>query len=1807
MLRSILLLALFISCVPSTKDQPQKLERGACLTGSYFDSVSRKCIASMTTITHPPTNTLTTATMFEDNDLTAILTYTDPEGDFATSCNVYDILPPAVLSATSNCQCIGGICSITLHASAEYSGIAQFYYTVTDVDGTSRPSIVKVVIQAVEDPPVAVGPTPNNPTFYENSSQTFTLGYTDAESDKGLGCEITFGGSDYNGTISTPCSCNSYGTCTFTIRGQPEKLPTPVATVRESFSYKIKEKNDLWSNPSSSYFYNIIGVNNLPTPVSATQASSIGEGFATPAITLTYSEADNTKPVECILIQPTGVASPADIPLCDCSGTFGQCTMRLQRSAGVYENSSSMGISFKYAFYDGHGVTMATPAGTIGPVSDRIYLTVVPTNNPIMSTPAIPNKAAVTWTPTPGIEGTPLEIVPTLYVDEGGASDENAQYLRACVSVVPTPQNAVLTYAGITIKYNGTSTTLFNPSSCDVSSSSSWPALDDPSVYGTMSSDTYPISFSVRPEGNRSGCAQIALVITEHNVTYGTPTPIVFTPIPVCFTPVNDPPYFRSRVPNNYYDKYDAALVTNCDNQYSWARKEGCVGAVDPNGVVTPTPGEVYYNYKTGLNYAVPLAGGGWTPFITDCPYGNRDNGTCLEKDYNTYNPPRRNCIGEKDPALVMTPAFEGIYYFDFANNICYRSTGTPSWERVNDPTPTAYCEYDTTCSGSYCYGSTAPTALPTPTADIWKVYKNTSTGSCYVAYVKFTPDNTTLSPTARWDEFSTTCAYSKSACRERLCTSGQSCYLNCIGNFSPRNGNRIIPSAIGKYFYDYQNKVCYKSTGISTGESDVNWVIYGHEIADISGNSATTLTLNNIMFSEGPAGDTIADKLKIKVHLLTNNVTPTAIDYLGGSIGKKGLFEANRIGIDCNGVQITPTPVSASNSNISFVLDGSPPCLGSSADAYKNIKIKFRANSGYWGRTEVKLSLEDVTANPTPIEKYFSLLVYPITSSESSSGIWNEVASVGNKSNRIATSATPAVTDVLENIFVKLTWNSVTLTGSTDSQSPNLSSLRTDYSGASISGYNVYRRMANEEFNFDLPLNTTPISSSSKTFTDIWGKTNDILGPPFPNTVYYYTIRALDSYNKLLVNVGATDLRVIAPPDNMVFVHRSMANKEICTNLHSESDETNNNRCEYKGPGESTTSPGYYDIGYDMLVDRFEAGCPYGDYSGTPSFGDSNDNPARCRGSSSDCYALDANGVFSAHTPVSGISDTAIKGNVFYSRKLGQCFVNIDNTNWKSYDSASPIPTVYYLQSTHTRYPGLPPLVYVSQERANEVCNARSRIQIYTYNIPGVAIATPIASPSKIPSRKEQIAYSAWPSSWSDTNINEIERGLSLNASQKCNSSLADGWSTYFTNSNPGPASLFTMPGSRDCMAGADSTNANKCIRSFTTGSSKTSSASAGSFMGCISRYGVQDFAGNVKEYVDDRIFCQTDYQCIGVYPNYSGLLCRFNTANEVNGLVRPTSGTFDTCTNNGKDGNCLSNIANVSPTEASNSNSIDGLVFYNSYSDKCHISVPRADPSTYAWINLWATSKCPITSSETDTGCSSLSSTSSNSGLNCISYDRGSLVSSNAGSYLYINNGTCYSSSASGIASWTPIASFAVTPPPLNNNSDMKTTDPYFYYWALDGRKGPCNSSVCSYPLESGWYFHDRSNDASYFIFPMGLPAVSFFSSNFSTSGLLSSNDGNGSLLEIGMSGGITQDKLHSDYFKVNMKEINTNDKNHCGAFTTGGGFNSGDQAGRYTIESVPCNANTTTATPTPDSNMGPDVGFRCILRVYESIYKE
>jgi len=403
------------------------------------------------------------------------------------------------------------------------------------------------------------------------------------------------------------------------------------------------------------------------------------------------------------------------------------------------------------------------------------------------------------------------------------------------------------------------------------------------------------------------------------------------------------------------------------------------------------------------------------------------------------------------------------------------------------------------------------------------------------------------------------------------------------------------------------------------------------------------------------------------------------------------------------------------------------------------------------------------------------------------------------------------------------------------------------------LSGFNVYRRLAGEEFDYDAPINKQVIGPSVRKYLD---NAENSWYAPVPKTVYYYDVRPIlnglptgerQDFNNFNI------VRLIVPDQNKAFVHRWIVNNSVCKMMNSTTiDPQNNFRCLYLGPGSTDIgSTDVYDIGTDMIVDRFEAGCNF-------------DRSPACDTPTGDC-------VSNVNPAVSGSIDatptvpdpvTAPLGTIFYDRSSGTCFRNTNGAQaWSAIDGAAASRVANEHEIAQN-----PPLVNFQQVQAYDYCRDAGAT---TYNAGTLGYSGGTAR--ALPNRKEQIAYSLWDDVLNtDTQISILETGLSINSSSKCNSSNASGLESGYsdtpvTNSN----TKYALPG----------TTASN-IRSVITGSDQTNL--------CVSRFGVQDHVGNVAEHTVDRIDCDGG--------NNSGL----STCESINGADGAASLTYTVATDN-------------------------------------------------------------------------------------------------------------------------------------------------------------------------------------------------------------------------------------------------------------------------------------------------------------------
>lgn len=394
-----------------------------------------------------------------------------------------------------------------------------------------------------------------------------------------------------------------------------------------------------------------------------------------------------------------------------------------------------------------------------------------------------------------------------------------------------------------------------------------------------------------------------------------------------------------------------------------------------------------------------------------------------------------------------------------------------------------------------------------------------------------------------------------------------------------------------------------------------------------------------------------------------------------------------------------------------------------------------------------------------------------------------------------VSTSATK------QNAVVKLAWDAFTFSG-----------------GGVSTSHKIYRATVSGGPYTDI---TTAGSNvlSGYTFIDN-GVSNE--------TTYYYKVHPVQGVE---ITPGAavdTEIKVYVPPQNMVLMHRWIANRETCVNLLGKTwptdfDRANNYRCNYVW-GRSSAVAGcpdpsivdvscnhafaagvpwndkaYWDIGHTMIADRYESGCKISPRVGSVG------------------SALPGGGF--------------LNGEVFYAQALaggaagsggstvwpGRCYIN-DAGTWKSYVAGTA--TVGQHASATTNQPGYPPAM-ANQSQAYSACQQRS--------VAGVGAL-------RLWRRYEVIAAKAWSGDHNTrTNIQvaNYTSGVDLATNGSCNTQYGNGLVTT--------SPIIDTP---------------KYVMNTITGSWATRN--------CYSRYELQDQIGNVSEWTSDQMYgCNINNSC--------------------------------------------------------------------------------------------------------------------------------------------------------------------------------------------------------------------------------------------------------------------------------------------------------------------------------------------------------
>ena len=420
----------------------------------------------------------------------------------------------------------------------------------------------------------------------------------------------------------------------------------------------------------------------------------------------------------------------------------------------------------------------------------------------------------------------------------------------------------------------------------------------------------------------------------------------------------------------------------------------------------------------------------------------------------------------------------------------------------------------------------------------------------------------------------------------------------------------------------------------------------------------------------------------------------------------------------------------------------------------------------------------------------------------------------------------------VPEGSYVELDWKSFTPQGE-----------------AIISGYRVFRRTRDFEYNYSEPV--AVIDSATRThYTDVIGL-YDIPGRvPREGQVLFYKVLPVDGTNGQLVfpQESYSEIAVVLPPYNMVMVPRRIVNANICQSLQETPDASQNNRCAYTGLVKESATSDYFQLTYDLIIDRFEYGCNY-----TSSVGANGSCGTNTSSQNLPCYGN--------QLPTS----SSVVNSIFYNRSTGRCHVN-GGASWSNVDGAASAQLKVVGEGGEGRLADLAPLTHISQQKAQAICANRTSAAKPILLRNDSRDMTIGDSTFRLPSRLEQVALTSWDNGrYSHTDISALEQGKDMSTSPKCNSSRADGVSEFSDADLVLTTAIHTLPGT-------SSSN----ILSMATGSDVMSQ--------CASRYQVRSLVGNVREWSDEQFSCNSAGGCTGGQGVYKGSVSGANVMGAAN-----------------------------------------------------------------------------------------------------------------------------------------------------------------------------------------------------------------------------------------------------------------------------------------------------------------------------------
>lgn len=1261
------------------------------------------------------------------------------------------------------CECINGNCSATLKTVTDFYGPTYFEYYISDTDGNSDVKRLNISVTNIDAAPVSASSTSGSLT--EDSTSTLILSYTDVDSDKATACTIS--NLNANLTITSACSCNALGVCSVGIRPvlnyntEPvlpaAPLPLDVITY---FDFTVTA-NSVVSN-SSSYSGVVNPINDAPVVTNlAFTFDEDDQNNATYVANFSLTAATDVDNVGPFTYDRT-TAPPAAVIITGCLDG----TSSLACTATINGNYNPGTFTVSYRAFDGSAFSIVRVITfTITPHNDLPYFSVAPLSFNI--------NESDTW--------IPLEQSFTLST----ANDEEAGALTYLLS---DASGNILTSGSTT---NGVISNCMN-------------------LPGSSSGSDLSCSYTPN-DGNYTGTETFYYVANDGALNS--------LPLQFDVNIIN-----QSDIPTICkYSKYNKSMGrTECGIT-------GCIGDGSPAGLILPTSHTAsnpvaYFDKANGVCY-VSDSVASWTKtakYIPNVTFGEKENVIISDIIINEGGSSSED--GEEVFVDTITLSVSNSILTKKENIFFeYDYDGDGTYETSIAADSAAVVTLEVTPANDIASGRARiriiPTAGQTGKSRITFTITDDATPTAKTTTASFEVEILPLSIIHNgWakiksignktDKFqqpiekNAVCNYSRDKCNNGgECLSSSTAAPSASADFKgaiykTANGCYIATEA-GKASWGPINSSCDYSANLCDGG--------GLCYSSVSGVPVSSADSIGAIYKTGDscyrAANTGTDDWVEIVSSATNNLASSKSSFCNITEVKR--YDARSISKCSYSTASCDTGKACVSSAVGAPTSSADVAGAIFRDGQGNCYQALATGNASW--SQIYTSLDNDLDDPT--NTCDSILGSASCASELTSGsdpstlgltaatnsnvYFYNTAIDAKDGERCWYSDGSAWKSYSSSSEITIGWEAFTVSGT-----------------ATVTGYNIYRRKVGESFEYQNPLNTSTILSTVFEYVDNGTNSREA---PTPGIVYFYEVRPIvtDSTNTLEVTTNSVlrKVRVISAPDNTVFAHRWMMNKKICSQMNSASSKELNYICAYTGTVDTDGSSEYptytsqyvYDIGNDLIINRFEMGCPY--------------TKTGCNTDDGSCI--------DGRAPAFGTDGAS--GDYFYNRAAGICsyntgaaWVNVSTLGTSNLDSG--IGEAAYL----------PPLSNVSRVFASATCSALPAMNIEGYNL---------ALTKSLPSKKQQIASSQWEitADFDDSDVAFYEEGLSLNALSKCNSSSASGIDFGYTDDQlPDSNTFYSIPGL-----------ASSSIRSVYTGSAQTRN--------CVTMFGAQDTIGNVAEWTSD------------------------------------------------------------------------------------------------------------------------------------------------------------------------------------------------------------------------------------------------------------------------------------------------------------------------------------------------------------------